>query len=109
MNSTGVEVWRGGVNLWECDQMGHLNVRFYAAHAGVKAEDFVAASKSFAVETKIGQTEKLIRAYRADSTPTFVVAGKYKVEPRNAGSYDEVMKVILYLVNHELAEMGVKK
>ena len=29
----GVEVWRGGVNPWQCDQMGHLNVRFYVAHA----------------------------------------------------------------------------
>jgi acyl-CoA thioester hydrolase len=27
--SLGVEVWRGGVNPWECDAMGHLNVRFY--------------------------------------------------------------------------------
>jgi acyl-CoA thioester hydrolase len=29
----GVEVWRGGVNAWQCDQMGHLNVRFHVAHA----------------------------------------------------------------------------
>jgi acyl-CoA thioester hydrolase len=29
-----VEVWRGGVNPWECDEMGHLNVRFYARIAG---------------------------------------------------------------------------
>ena len=29
----GIEVWRGGVNAWQCDQMGHLNVRFYVAHA----------------------------------------------------------------------------
>ena len=28
----GLEVWRGGVNTWECDEMGHLNVRFYVAH-----------------------------------------------------------------------------
>jgi acyl-CoA thioester hydrolase len=28
-----VEVWRGGVNTWECDEMGHLNVRFYVARA----------------------------------------------------------------------------
>jgi acyl-CoA thioester hydrolase len=27
----GVEVWRGGVNTWECDEMGHMNVRFYVA------------------------------------------------------------------------------
>jgi len=26
-----VEVWRGGVNTWECDEMGHMNVRFYVA------------------------------------------------------------------------------
>ena len=81
--------------------------KFYAAHAGVKAEDFVAASKSFAVETKIGQAEKLVRAYRAESTPTFVVAGKYKVN--NVGSYDDVMNIIRFLVDRELAEIGGKK
>ena len=26
-----VEIWRGGVNTWECDEMGHMNVRFYVA------------------------------------------------------------------------------
>jgi len=30
---SGVEVWRGGVNTWECDEMGHMNVRFYVARA----------------------------------------------------------------------------
>jgi acyl-CoA thioester hydrolase len=29
----GVEVWRGSVNTWECDGMGHMNVRFYAVRA----------------------------------------------------------------------------
>ena len=29
----GVEVWSGGVNTWECDEMGHMNVRFYVAKA----------------------------------------------------------------------------
>ncbi|MFN3511835.1 MAG: thioesterase family protein [Phenylobacterium sp.] len=29
----GIEVWRGGVNTWECDEMGHLNVRFWVAKA----------------------------------------------------------------------------
>ncbi len=28
-----IEVWRGGVSAWECDEMGHLNVRFYVARA----------------------------------------------------------------------------
>ncbi|WP_340643761.1 thioesterase family protein [Phenylobacterium sp.] len=26
-----IEVWGGGVNTWECDEMGHLNVRFWVA------------------------------------------------------------------------------
>jgi acyl-CoA thioester hydrolase len=25
------EVWRGGVNAWECDEMGHMNTRYYLA------------------------------------------------------------------------------
>ncbi len=29
----GVEVWRGGVNTWDCDEMGHMNVRFYVSRA----------------------------------------------------------------------------
>ena len=27
-------VWRGSANTWECDEMGHMNVRFYLAKAG---------------------------------------------------------------------------
>ena len=33
MAEGGIEVWRGGVNTWECDEMGHLNVRYYVAIA----------------------------------------------------------------------------
>jgi acyl-CoA thioester hydrolase len=29
----GTEIWSGGVNTWECDEMGHMNVRFWAAKA----------------------------------------------------------------------------
>ena len=32
-DAAGLEVWRGGVNTWECDELGHLNVRFYVARA----------------------------------------------------------------------------
>lgn len=33
MSEAGVEIWVGGANTWECDRMGHLNVRFYVAKA----------------------------------------------------------------------------
>jgi len=28
-----LEVWRGCVNAWECDELGHMNMRFYLARA----------------------------------------------------------------------------
>lgn len=31
--SIGTEIWRGGVNTWDCDEMGHMNVRFYVSRA----------------------------------------------------------------------------
>jgi acyl-CoA thioester hydrolase len=30
---SAVQIWRGAVNTWECDEMGHMNVRFYVARA----------------------------------------------------------------------------
>ena len=32
-HTLGIEVWRGCVNTWECDEMGHMNVRFYVVRA----------------------------------------------------------------------------
>ena len=31
MTASAVEVWRGCANAWECDHVGHLNTRYYAA------------------------------------------------------------------------------
>lgn len=28
-----IEIWRGSVSTWECDEMGHLNIRFHVARA----------------------------------------------------------------------------
>jgi protein dithiol oxidoreductase (disulfide-forming) len=75
--------------------------RFYAKRAGIKEADFIATSKSFAVETRVNQAEQRVRAYRADSTPTFIVNGKYKVELNAVGTYDAAAQVIRFLVAKE--------
>lgn len=36
------EVWRGGVNAWECDDMGHFNTRFYVARVEEGLAGFMA-------------------------------------------------------------------
>lgn len=33
MTLPGAEIWRGGVTPWQCDEMGHMNMQFYLAHA----------------------------------------------------------------------------
>lgn len=43
----GLPVWRGGVNTWECDDMGHMNVRFYVARA---AEGLVGLAGALGLE-----------------------------------------------------------
>ena len=56
----GHEVWRGSVNSWECDQMGHMNVRFYVARA---MEGLVGVAAALG----------LAGAFRADSQATLRV------------------------------------
>src|SRR5579864_6146543 len=53
---------------------------FYAKQAGIKPEAFVAAANSFGVDTRVRQADQLIKNYRVESTPTIVVAGKYRTD-----------------------------
>jgi acyl-CoA thioester hydrolase len=55
-----IEIWRGGVNTWECDEMGHMNVRFYVA----RFMDGVAG-----MAMRLG----LPRAFSPDATATLIV------------------------------------
>jgi acyl-CoA thioester hydrolase len=52
-DSLGTEVWRGGVNTWETDEMGHMNVRFYLTRAAEGLAGLAAAlgmPRAFAAE-----------------------------------------------------------
>lgn len=71
--------------------------RFYQKVTGVKAADFVAASKSFGVDLKIRQAESQIIAMQVSSTPTLVVNGKYRLNNDNLRA-DEMIELVKYLV-----------
>ena len=75
--------------------------RLYQRVAGVKAADFVAASKSFGVDLKIRQAESQIIAMQVSSTPTLVVNGKYRVNNEHLRSNDEMIELVKYLVTLE--------
>lgn len=76
---------------------------FYASKAGVKADEFVGVANSFAVNTKMKRADSMIKAYGVDSTPTLVVAGKYRLTAASAGAVDKVAPLIKFLIEKESA------
>jgi thiol:disulfide interchange protein DsbA len=74
---------------------------FYAHAAGIKPDAFVAAANSFGVDTKVRQADQTIKAYRVESTPTIVVAGKYRLDAASAGGTDQLIELVKYLVAKE--------
>ena len=68
---------------------------------GVKAADFVAASKSFGVDMKVRQADAQILAMRITGTPTLVVNGKYVLNNEHLTSVDDIIALVNFLVAKE--------
>ena len=75
---------------------------FFAKH-GVDAATFKDTFNSFAVDTKVKRADELIQRYRAESTPTVVINGKYTTMGRQAGSYEAWFAIIDDLAARERA------
>jgi thiol:disulfide interchange protein DsbA len=75
--------------------------QFYQRVTGVKAADFVNASKSFGVDLKVRQADSQITAMQVPSTPTLVVNGKYRLNNENLKDVNEIIELVKYLVARE--------
>jgi protein dithiol oxidoreductase (disulfide-forming) len=75
--------------------------KFYARTGGLKAEQVLAVAKSFAVEAKMKGADQLVKAYRADVTPTMIVNGKYRLTTSSAGGVEQTIQLINWLVARE--------
>jgi len=75
--------------------------RFYERVTGVKTSAFLAAARSFGADLKMRQADNQIVAMQVPSTPTLVVAGKYRVNPQQGN--DEIIEVVKFLVAKESA------
>jgi thiol:disulfide interchange protein DsbA len=77
--------------------------KFYEKY-GVKPEDFVGTANSFTISTKMKQADAYVKNTGTDSTPTIVVAGKYRMTYVSAGgSWDALEQLIHYLIQKEAA------
>jgi thiol:disulfide interchange protein DsbA len=74
--------------------------KFYAKHAGIKAEDFVARSAQPDIDEQMRQSDKLIAAYGINGTPAFVINGRYRTG-KGIKTSDDMIRVISYLVSLE--------
>ena len=83
--------------------------KFYQRTAGVKPQDFVNASKSFGVDLKIKQAEAQIKAMQIPSTPTLVVAGKYRLNNEHFSSVEEIIELVNFLAAKESAAAPAAK
>ncbi|MEA3108895.1 MAG: hypothetical protein QOI88_3500 [Gammaproteobacteria bacterium] len=75
--------------------------RFYNRRSGVPVDKFVSTAKSFAVDVKVRSTEDALQAYKVDRTPTIIVNGKYRLYPQSAGSNEDVIELVKWLVAKE--------
>ena len=102
----GIEVWRGSVNAWECDHMGHMNVRFYVARAMegmVGVADALGLHGAFHAHANAtllvkDQHIRFLREARAGA-PLHMVAGILDV----SGSEARILQLIVHSGSGELA------
>mgnify|MGYP001564833008 FL=1 len=114
----------GAIFYYVLEQLGEVDrlheALFNAIHAEKEAfigsEDFVEwlvehgvdkakaenAFKSFSVRVKVNQSKVNTKKYKGlNGVPAFVVAGKYLVDTKHAGSENRMFDVINYLIKKE--------
>ena len=70
---------------------------------GVSAEDFNKAFRSFGVGSQVRQAQARAKGARITGTPEMMVAGKYRITTRKAGSQANMLKIAEYLIEKERA------
>ena len=70
----------------------------FAAEHGINRDEFLKTARSFGVQLKLKHELELDRESGIHSVPTFVIDGKYRTDEGLAGSKENLVKLIDYLV-----------
>jgi len=70
---------------------------FISANGGDSAK-FLAAFKSFSVNTSVARAKKLMADFKVESVPTLVVQGRWMTSPSQAGTQERALAVVDQLV-----------
>jgi len=71
---------------------------------GVERSEFIDAMNSFTVENNVRKATKLVDGYKLNGVPAVAVNGKYLISASMAGSYDNMIKIMNYLIEKEAAK-----
>ncbi len=85
-------------------QIGDL-AKFHATGGGVTEAQFLARANSPAVKDAVARTDALIKAWQVGATPTFVVAGRYRIESRELATEADLKALVNHLVTLERARL----
>jgi len=74
---------------------------------GVERSEFIDAMNSFTVENQVRKATKLVTDYKLNGVPAVAVNGKYLISASMAGSYDNMIKIMNYLIQTETAKASL--
>jgi protein dithiol oxidoreductase (disulfide-forming) len=72
--------------------------RCYSKLTGVSTQKFLAAARSFGVDTQMREADAQVMAMQIPGTPSIVVDGKYLINLDSLKSPDEVIPLVRFLV-----------
>jgi thiol:disulfide interchange protein DsbA len=73
----------------------------FAAANGIDAAAYKREYNGFAVNTSVQRANQLMRVYRVDHVPVFIVNGKYRTDVTLAGGQQELMQLLTDLAASE--------
>jgi thiol:disulfide interchange protein DsbA len=79
-------------------------LREFFGRYGVSGADFDSVFNSFSVVTQVNRADELGQRYRINSTPTIIVAGKYRTGVSEAGGSPEQLIALIEAL--AAAELG---
>jgi protein dithiol oxidoreductase (disulfide-forming) len=105
------------VAVWDTDEIPLVNkqtrtirqplptiedaARFYSRHTAVKEPQFLEKARSFEIAQQMKRSDELVKIWKIPSTPSLVVNGRYLINNQEAGSWDAVQQIVLFLVAQE--------
>lgn len=75
--------------------------RFYASGGGVSEDEFAKKAAAPEIQAAMARNEELIKGWQVGGTPTFVVAGRYRIQSDSVATVAEMKSLLGYLIGLE--------